>query len=231
MRRTIEQSVFLLGRRGVILFCLVFTMVGLLVTSFESALAQRPRIGVAARRLNKQQQQNQQQTNSRQSQSSDDSDEPLPQNQAGNPNRQANALEGLAPEELALLPRGLGAGQMRALIRVFRQLDLTNEQRQKLRELNRAHGNQLPVLTRLLRAQNEALDEVLYGNNFDPKVAEQRAADVAATQGEIIKARAKIMSELRQILTNEQAGKFRTLLEQERLRILQENRQGTTSQP
>jgi Spy/CpxP family protein refolding chaperone len=123
-----------------------------------------------------------------------------------------------------MLPRGLGVVQMRALIRVLRRLDLTAEQRQRLRDISNRYGNQLPVLTRLFRAQNEALDEAIYGQNFDPKVVEQRAAEVGATQAEIIKVRAKIMSELRQTLTPEQSAKFRQLIEQERLRMLQENR-------
>ena len=231
MKIATENLPHLLRRCGMVL-CAACAMLGLVMISLEPASAQRPRIGIGARQLNKRQQQNQRQTENRQDQTVDDnSDDGLSQNQAANPNRRMNVLDGIRPEEVALLPRGLGQGQMRALIRVFRQLDLTNEQRQKLRELNRTHGNQLPVLTRLLRAQNEALDEALYGHNFDAKVAEQRAADVAATQAEIIKTRAKMMSELRQILTDEQAGKFRTLLEQERLRMLQENRLGGQSAP
>jgi len=119
-------------------------------------------------------------------------------------------------DELQLLPRGLAALQMRALIFAFRQLNLTEEQRGQLRQLHSKYGNQLPVLNRLHRAQNEALDEAIYAQNFDPKLVEQRAADAAATQAEMVKTRARIMAEMRQILTPEQVVKFRQLLEQER---------------
>lgn len=187
--------------------------------------AQRPRVGIGAQRLERQQQKVEKQAGSNQEKSNtEDAGEAQLRGQGGAANRFKIGPDQFTGDEVAQLPRGLGLQQMRALLRVFRQLDLSAEQRQKLRELSRRYGNQLPVLTRLHRAQNEALDEAIYGTNFDPKLVEQRAADVAATQAEIVKTRARIMSEVRQVLTPEQSAKFRTLLEQERLRMLQESR-------
>ena len=103
-----------------------------------------------------------------------------------------------------------------ALIRVFRQLDLTDEQREKLRDLSRRVGNGIPVLNRLRKAQSDALDEAIYSANFDPKIVESRAADLAATQAEITKLQARVMTEIRQILTQQQATRFRELLIKER---------------
>jgi Spy/CpxP family protein refolding chaperone len=120
-----------------------------------------------------------------------------------------------------------------ALIRVFRQLDLTDEQREKMRELSRRVGNQIPVLNRLRRAQSDALDEAIYSANFDPKVVELRAADLAATQAEITKLQARVMTEIRQILTSQQATRFRELLIKERDRPanLQEPQAGPGATP
>jgi Spy/CpxP family protein refolding chaperone len=77
-------------------------------------------------------------------------------------------------------------------------------------------GNQVPALNRLRKAQSELLDEALYGEAFDPTVIDKRASDLAATQAEIIKMQARLMTQIRQILNPEQSAKFRTLLMRER---------------
>jgi len=119
-------------------------------------------------------------------------------------------------QEQRLVPRGIARRD--ALIRVFRQLNLTPDQKAKLQDLTRQVGNQIPVLNRLRQAQNEALEEAIYGLSFDPQLVERRAAELAATQAEQIKVQARVLSEIRQVLTPEQAIKFRELLEQERRR-------------
>ena len=135
------------------------------------------------------------------------------------------------PQEQRMVVAGIARPV--ALIRVFRQLDLTDEQREKMRELSRRVGNQIPVLNRLRRAQSDALDEAIYSANFDPKVVELRAADLAATQAEITKLQARVMTEVRQILTQQQAQRFRELLIKERDRpaTLQEPQAGPGATP
>jgi Spy/CpxP family protein refolding chaperone len=230
MRRVIEQSRVSRRTRGAVLLCLLIA-VALPSWTLSAAAAQRPRVNLGQRRLEKQRQQAERQAARPQTQPSAGDDGAPSATQPGAAGAQEFGPDRFTPEEISQLPRGLGGVQMRALIRVLRQLDLSAEQRQRLRELSRRYGNQLPVLARLLRAQNEALDEAIYGANFDPQNVERRAADVAATQGEIVKTRTRIMSELRQTLTAEQSARFRALLEQERLRIMQENRLGETGQP
>src|SRR5678815_384744 len=112
--------------------------------------------------------------------------------------------------DLRLIPQGVA--QPRILIRVFRELSLTGDQREKLAELSRRSGNQMPMLNRLRKAQSDLLDEALYGEKFDPTIIEKRATDLAGTQSEIIKHQARIMSDIRQILTPEQSARFRELL-------------------
>ncbi|MEP7272864.1 MAG: Spy/CpxP family protein refolding chaperone [Acidobacteriota bacterium] len=117
-------------------------------------------------------------------------------------------------EYMRLVPQGVAFP--RVLIRVFRELDLTDDQRAKLENLAKRSGNQMPALNRLRKAQSELLDEALYGEAFEPATIEQRASDLAATQAEIIKLQARVMTQIRQILKPEQGQKFRNLLMRER---------------
>ncbi len=113
-----------------------------------------------------------------------------------------------------MVPRGIVRPD--AMIRTFRRLDLSDEQRAKLRELARHYGNRLPALNQLQMAQNLALEEAIYSPDFDPQVVEQKVNELAATQTERLKLQTRIMLELRQILTPEQVLKFREYLEEER---------------
>lgn len=114
-----------------------------------------------------------------------------------------------------IVPFGIGIQQRRILLQVFEQLDLSAQQRGQLAQLRRDTGRRLDVLNRLRRAQNEALDESLYGTNFNSQEVEKRAADLAATSAEIIKLQATIISGIRQIMTPEQSARFRELLQEE----------------
>jgi len=116
--------------------------------------------------------------------------------------------------DMRLVPPGVAVP--RVLIRVFRQLDLTDSQRSQLEQFATKSGKEMPALHRLRKAQSELLDEALYGEAFDPKLVEQRASDLAATQAEIIKLQARLMTQIRQVLTPDQSVKFRSLLSRER---------------
>ncbi len=146
---------------------------------------------------------------------------------AGKAERGRRINEGMAPsaqdrEYLRLVPQGVAFP--RALIKVFRDLELSEEQRTRLENLARRSGNQMPALNRLRKAQSELLDEALYGETFEPATIEQRAGDLAATQAEIIKLQARLMTQIRQILKPEQGLKFRLLLMRERDRLIEEQR-------
>lgn len=114
-----------------------------------------------------------------------------------------------------LIPLGIGPRRRIALLRVFRQLNLSAEQRAKLAQLRRETGNRLMILNKKHQLQNEELDEALYGANFDPQTVEQKAADLGATTTEMIRLQARILAQIRQIMTPEQALRFRELLQEE----------------
>ena len=136
-----------------------------------------------------------------------------------NPNQARGAgLPGqFTPEERQMVIRGVGP-KPEVFIRTVRQLNLSDEQRMKLRDLAFHTGNRLVILNQLARAQNLALDEALYGQNFDPMLIEQRANEFADTLAQRVRAQSQIMAQIRQILTPEQDLRFRELLQQERNR-------------
>jgi Spy/CpxP family protein refolding chaperone len=114
-----------------------------------------------------------------------------------------------------LIPLGIGPRQRIALLRVFNQLNLSADQRTRLAQLRRETGNRLMILNKKRQLQNEELEEALYGANFDPQTVEQKAADLGATTTEMIRLQARILSQIRQIMTPEQALRFRELLQEE----------------
>ena len=202
MRRMIEPRRKVSARYGIVAVALMCGLLGLVFSTVVVEARQRGRI-------------------LRQQQRPKD----LAPNEKAQPNQpRGNRLEAGEPineQERRLIPPGVA--QPRILIRVFRQLDLTNEQRGRLEALSIRAGNQIPALNRLRRAQSELLDEALYGANFDAQKVDQRASELAATQAEIIKLQARLMSQIRQILTPEQSAKFRSLLLQEQQQQMPQN--------
>lgn len=116
---------------------------------------------------------------------------------------------------------GMGKVQLPALDRALLRLDLNEGQKVKIRTVRIQFVEQIKKLTTLRRAKAIVLDDALYGADFDPKEAEKKVVDLAATEGELLKAQHKMIIEVRQILTNEQALKLRQYLEEERARPLQ----------
>ena len=116
---------------------------------------------------------------------------------------------------------GMGKVQLPALDRALLRLDLNEGQKAKIRTVRMQFVEQIKKLTTLRRAKAIVLDDALYGADFDPKEAEKKVADLAATEGELLKAQHKMIIDIRQILTNEQALKLRQYLEEERARPLQ----------
>ena len=113
-------------------------------------------------------------------------------------------------EERGLIIRGFG--NYAALIMIFRQLDLSNQQKQEIRAIRQRVGDRIPMLENDRRLLDLQLTEAIYGENFDPKRVEELAAQVAEKQGELIKLRASIESQLRQVMTPDQFYVFHFLI-------------------
>lgn len=150
--------------------------------------------------------------------------------------RQAAEKKNLAPVESAYRPaghsldgisqRGLitlfsreerelvipGFGRAPALLVIYRQLDLTAEQRAGIKALRSRIGNRLIEARQKYARTEQQLEDSIYGENFDPKRVEEFSADAAAAQGEATKLQAEVESQFRQILTPDQFLVFRFLV-------------------
>lgn len=114
-----------------------------------------------------------------------------------------------------LIPPGVGIKQRLVLRRVFTQLSLSPEQTQKLKQLRQEIGNRVIVLSRLWKAQSDALEEALLGTDYDPKIVEKKVHELTETEAERTKLQYRILSRIREILTPDQAAKFRDMMREE----------------
>ncbi len=113
-------------------------------------------------------------------------------------------------EERGLIIRGFG--NHAAMIVIFRQLDLTDQQKQEIRAIQQRVGDRIPMLQNAHRQLDLQLTDAIYGENFDPKRVEELAAQVAEKQGELIKLRASVEAQLRQVMTPDQFYVFHFLI-------------------
>jgi Spy/CpxP family protein refolding chaperone len=132
--------------------------------------------------------------------------------------RQRGVRSIFTPEEATLIIPGFGNSPPLLLL-VFRQLDLTPEQKVKIRAIRQRVGRSLVLSRNELMALEGQLDEAIYGtndpaslDNYDPRRVEELAERVAQKRGEIMKMQTAIESQLRQILTPDQFFVFRELL-------------------
>lgn len=98
-----------------------------------------------------------------------------------------------------------GAGQHGQL---WQQLDLTDQQRQQIRELMQAHRAAKPT------AQREAMQALLDAPQFDEQAARDILAQRAAQREQQQLASLKLQHEIQQLLTNEQREQLQQLQQQ-----------------
>ncbi|MFN0121743.1 MAG: Spy/CpxP family protein refolding chaperone [Blastocatellia bacterium] len=150
----------------------------------------------------------------------------LPENnsaQEPKPQPQTQAAGGFQPgeEELALMrddkfvPQGIAPKQRLVLIRVLRQLNLSDEQKEKLERLRRETGEELITLNRARDLQTRRLDQALYREEFSQAEVDKREKELIEVAVEQIQLQTRIVSRMRQILTPEQGRRFRDLMQQE----------------
>ena len=91
------------------------------------------------------------------------------------------------------------------------RLDLTDDQRSRVRQITESHREEQRAIADRARQAHAALREVTEGGTFDEAAVRARAADVANVEADMAVARARIFSEVYQILTPEQQAKLKTL--------------------
>ena len=97
---------------------------------------------------------------------------------------------------------------------LMQRLNLTREQRQRLREIRRQSEPEMRELTRRLRLARRALDEAIYADNADEALVEQRSRELAVLQNLLAHHRAVTELKVRRVLSAEQLRLFRDLRRQ-----------------
>lgn len=105
-----------------------------------------------------------------------------------------------------------GFGRPPALLIVFRQLNLTPEQREKIKAIRMRVGRRLLILQQERGQLEQQVEDAIYGDNFSMEKVDGLAAQAAEKQGEIIKLQANIEAQFRQILTPDQFYVFQFLI-------------------
>jgi Spy/CpxP family protein refolding chaperone len=120
-------------------------------------------------------------------------------------------------EEQALWIQGFG--NKAALLMIFRQLDLTPEQKIKIRDLRRQVGNRLRLSRQELNQLEMQLDEAIYGSpdpasldRYDPTTVKELTEQVLQKRAEWYRLHRDIESQFRQILTPDQFYVYRQLM-------------------
>lgn len=119
--------------------------------------------------------------------------------------------------------------QFNQLADPVRQLNLSPEQREKIRSIREQTKSERATINERLRETNRALEETLDTDNPDEALVEQRMRDVAIAQAASMRMRILTEVRIRRVLTPEQLSLLRTLRQQSRQlgrdRILTEGQQ------
>ncbi|MGH9754054.1 MAG: Spy/CpxP family protein refolding chaperone, partial [Blastocatellia bacterium] len=113
-----------------------------------------------------------------------------------------------------------GFGNRAALLMIFRQLNLTPEQKAKIRELRLQVGNRLRSLRQELNQLDMQLQESIYGSlvdpasldNYDPAKVKELTEQVVAKRADWFRLQIDIESQFRRILTPDQFYVYRELI-------------------
>lgn len=109
-------------------------------------------------------------------------------------------------------------------LNLLQRLNLTREQRQRLREIRQQSEPELRDLTRKLRLARRALDEAVYADAADEALVEQRSRELAVQQNLLTHTRAVTEMKVRRVLTDEQLRLFRNLRRQAQRRQMLQRR-------
>jgi Spy/CpxP family protein refolding chaperone len=116
-------------------------------------------------------------------------------------------------------------------LNLMQRLNLTREQRERLREIRGQSEVEMRTLTRRVRLARRALDEAIYADAVDDALIEQRSRELAAAQSALVHLRAATELKVRRILTDEQLRLFRNLRQQAQRRLLLQRRMNRAPRP
>ena len=116
-------------------------------------------------------------------------------------------------------------------LNLMQRLNLSREQRQRLREIRRQSEAEVRVHTRRVRLARRALDEAIYADSVDDALIEQRSRELLAAQSALIRLRAANELKIRRVLTDEQLQLFRTIRQQAQQRQMLQRRMNRALRP
>ena len=93
----------------------------------------------------------------------------------------------------------------------LRQLNLTEDQQQRLRSIAESHRDEMRAIAERNRPAHEALQQAITSGTVDEGTIRARSADVAAGDADMAILQARIYSEAVQVLTPEQQAQLKTL--------------------
>ena len=93
----------------------------------------------------------------------------------------------------------------------IRELNLSPEQRERIRSVREEMRDERAAINQRLRETNRALEEVLDSDNPDDAIVERRLRDVAEAQAASMRMRVLTEIRVRRVLTPEQLATLRTL--------------------
>lgn len=133
------------------------------------------------------------------------------------------------PPESGAAPLNQLRQRRRAERALLARLNLTPEQRARLREIRRQSEPEARALTRRLNQARRALDEAIYSEETDEAAVEQRAREMADAQAAVVRLRALTELRVRRVLTPEQLQTFRALRREALRQRLLQRRQAAKS--
>ena len=128
-------------------------------------------------------------------------------------------------------PQQQGAGRRARGLNLMQRLNLSREQRLRLREIRRQSEPELRELQRRLRRARLALDEAIYADTTDDALVEQRSRELSAAQSALTLLRSANELKIRRVLTAEQLRLFRTLRREAQRRQMLQRRMNRALRP
>lgn len=113
--------------------------------------------------------------------------------------------------------RNHGFGGMHGGDRLFSQLNLTEDQKAKVKQIHQSFAERNKPLRDQLQAKRQELQQARQGDTFNESLATQKLTEMAALEAKLMGERFKIHQEMLSILTPEQ----KTQLEQAQARFKQ----------
>lgn len=112
-----------------------------------------------------------------------------------------------------------GFGKRGGHARMFRALDLTEEQKTQIRQIRQASREKIQPIREQMKANRQRLAELSAGGTFDQAQVQAVAAQQGSLTAQMIVERESVKSQIFQILTPEQKAKAAELREQRKQRM------------